>query len=148
MLWKWQNKIFNEKWITYIFTHEKYNCLSAWLLKYVCLILWQYSFQSKPRFHAERPRDPFYPFKSVCFSLPFRYFFMCRLTIVKIGDTTNILYKPRFHADRSRGVIDPTDTSCLPFSIDFRVIYYFTCIKRALIRNSLWQPRFHAGILV
>ena len=85
---------------------------------------------------------------NLCFSLPFRYFFMCRLTIVKIGDTTNILYKSRFHADRSHGVIDPTGTSCLPFPIDFRVIYYFTCIKRALIRNRLWQPRFHAGILV
>ena len=24
------------------------------------------------------------------------------LTIVKIGDTTNVLYKPRFHTDRSR----------------------------------------------
>ena len=35
----------------------------------------------------------------------FRYplvILMGRLTIVKIGDTTNILYKPHFHADRSR----------------------------------------------
>ena len=88
-------------------------------------------------------------FLNLCgFRYPFVIFLMCRLTIVKIGDTTNILYKPRFHADRSHGVINPTDTSCLPFPIDFRVIYYFTCIKRALIRNSLWQPRFHAGILV
>ena len=47
------------------------------------------------------------------FRYPFVIFLMCRLTIVKIGDTTNILYKPRFHADRSHGVINPTDTSCL-----------------------------------
>ena len=82
------------------------------------------------------------------FRYPFVIFLMCRLTIVKIGDTTNILYKPRFHTDRSRGVINPTGTSCLHFPIDFRIIYYFTCIKRALIRNNLWQPSFHAGILV
>ena len=63
------------------------------------------------------------------FRHPFVIFLMCRLTIVKIGDTTNILYKLRFHADRSRGVINPTDTSCLHFPIDFRVIYYFTCIN-------------------
>ena len=56
------------------------------------------------------------------FRYPFVIFLMCRLTIVKIGDTTNILYKPRFHADRSRGVINPTDTSCLHFPIGFRVI--------------------------
>ena len=30
------------------------------------------------------------------------YFGVCCLTIVKIGDTTNVLYKPRFHADRPR----------------------------------------------
>lgn len=36
------------------------------------------------------------------FPYPFVIFLMCRRTIVKIGDTTNILYKPPFHADRSR----------------------------------------------
>ena len=56
------------------------------------------------------------------FRYPFVIFLMCRLTIVEIGDTTNILYKPRFHADWSRGVINPTDTSCLHFPIGFRVI--------------------------
>ena len=56
------------------------------------------------------------------FRYPFVIFLMCRLTIVKIGNTTNILYKPRFYADRSRGVINPTDTSCLHFPIGFRVI--------------------------
>ena len=36
------------------------------------------------------------------FRNPFVIFLMCRLTIVKIDETTNILYKLRFHADRSR----------------------------------------------
>ena len=35
------------------------------------------------------------------FRNPFVIFLMCRLTIVKIDETTNILYKLRFHADRS-----------------------------------------------
>ena len=36
------------------------------------------------------------------FCYPLNFFGVCCLTIVKIGDTTNVLYKPRFHADRSR----------------------------------------------
>ena len=36
------------------------------------------------------------------FRYPFVSFWMCRLTIVKIDDTTNTLYKPRFDADGSR----------------------------------------------
>ena len=66
--------------------------------------------------------------------------------ILKIGDTTNILYQPRFHADRSSD--HPTDKSCLHFSFDFMGLYCFTYINLELIRNSLLQPRFHAGILV
>ena len=34
-------------------------------------------------------------------SYPLNFFGVYCLTIVKIGDTTNILYKSRFHADRS-----------------------------------------------
>lgn len=73
--------------------------------------------------------------------LPFHYLFlMSHLTIVKIGDSTNILYQPCCHADSHVNVINPTDTSCLHFPIAFTVLH-------AQIRQSLWQPHFHAGIL-
>lgn len=62
--------------------------------------------------------------------LPFRYLFLiCHFTIVKTGDTTNILYKPCCYADSHVTVINPTDTSCLHFPVDFRGFYCVTCIN-------------------
>ena len=61
------------------------------------------------------------------------------LTIVKIGDTTNVLYKPRFHADRSRDLKTQAAFSIIisPFLSYFLLSLYMNHVSGKIVTEKL-----------
>ena len=86
----------------HIFTYEKYDCLildfSNMYVSYYANVHSKMSLFSTLKDHVTLLNL----FNLCGFCYPSVIFFMCRLKIVKIGNTTNTLYKPRFDADGSR----------------------------------------------